>query len=115
MAPSLFVLFGVFLNLLFAVPPTFAEGPERARDMGIIFEGKTGRYNAITDVNGVTVGHATVVSADTGPNAARTGVTVVFPGGSGTDERYPAATHVLNGNGEMTGTVWVAESGFLEG
>jgi L-aminopeptidase/D-esterase-like protein len=88
--------------------------PQRARDLGVPFSGTQGMMNAITDVAGVTVGHVTVIEGD-GEHAARTGVTAILPLGSGTDTPVPAASAVLNGNGDMTGTQWLAESGFLEG
>ena len=79
----------------------------RARDLGIPFEGHTGTYNAITDVSGVTVGYATVIEGD----SARTGVTVIHPRGQENHEPVFAAWFPFNGNGEMTGTTWVQESG----
>jgi D-aminopeptidase len=97
-----------------------AQTKPRARDLGITFEGTTGQLNAITDVKGVEVGHATLISGEgklvVGSGPVRTGVTAVLPRG-----RQSANTPVfagwfsLNGNGEMTGTTWVEESGFLEG
>ena len=92
----------------------------RARDLGIPFEGTTGAINAITDVSGVTVGHTTLISGEgklqVGKGPVRTGVTAVLPRGkdSMTDPVF-AGWWSLNGNGEMTGTTWVEESGFLEG
>ncbi len=89
----------------------------RARDLGIPLEGVTGKYNAITDVSGVTVGHTTLISGDgplvVGQGPVRTGVTVVLPRGKSYDPVF-AASYSLNGNGEMTGTIWIEESGFLE-
>jgi D-aminopeptidase len=84
----------------------------RARDLGVPFDGTPGPSNAITDVGGVTVGHATIVEGDN----VRTGVTAVLPRGpaSASDPVY-AGWFSLNGNGEMTGTAWIEESGFLEG
>ena len=89
----------------------------RARDLGVPFEGRPGPLNAITDVSGVEVGHATVISGegalDPGSGPVRTGVTVVLPKG----KRYcpvMAAWYSLNGCGELTGTAWIDESGFLE-
>ena len=90
---------------------------KRARDYGIPFDGKTGRYNAITDVKGVTVGHVTLISGegslvkDKGP--IRTGVTAILPRGKEFAPCY-ANWYTLNGNGDMTGTHWITESGFLE-
>jgi D-aminopeptidase len=83
----------------------------RARDLGIPFEGKTGKYNAITDVPGVTVGYATVIEGE----SARTGVTILHPRGQDNHDPVFAAWFPFNGNGEMTGSAWVEEGGFLEG
>ena len=82
----------------------------RARDIGIPFPGDPGPLNAITDVAGVHVGHTTLIQgAD-----VRTGVTAILPRGAVHAPVF-AGYHSLNGNGEMTGTIWVEESGFLEG
>jgi D-aminopeptidase len=90
----------------------------RARDLGIPLEGSSGRYNAITDVAGVLVGHTTLIEGEgalnVGQGPVRTGVTVVLPRGNQFDPVF-AGCYTLNGNGEMTGTHWVEESGFLEG
>jgi L-aminopeptidase/D-esterase-like protein len=83
----------------------------RARDLGIPFEGRTGECNAITDVQGVTVGYATVIEGD----SARTGVTIIHPRGQENHDPVFAAWFPFNGNGEMTGAAWVEEGGFLEG
>ena len=83
----------------------------RARDLGIRFEGRTGTHNAITDVSGVTVGYATVIEGD----SARTGVTVIHPRGGKNHDPVFAAWFPFNGNGEMTGSAWLEEGGFLEG
>jgi len=83
----------------------------RARDLGIPFEGTTGKYNAITDVQGVTVGYSTVIEGD----SARTGVTIIHPRGQDDHDPVFAAWFPFNGNGEMTGSAWVEEGGFLEG
>jgi len=92
----------------------------RARDLGVPFVGAPGPLNAITDVAGVTVGHATLISGDgplkVGEGPVRTGVTVVLPRGADSNTRPTfAGWFSMNGNGEMTGTTWVEESGFLEG
>lgn len=98
--------------------PASAQKP-RARDLGIPFEGNPGRFNAITDVDGVEIGHVTIVRGDgelvIGEGPVRTGVTAVWP--RGRDESAPvyAAWFTLNGNGEMTGTTWVRDSGIMEG
>ena len=92
----------------------------RARDLGVPFEGTPGKFNAITDVPGVEVGYATLISGEgkleVGKGPVRTGVTAIIPRGhdSLNDPVY-AGFFSLNGNGEMTGTPWVEESGFLEG
>jgi len=83
----------------------------RARDLGIPFDGTPGSLNAITDVQGVEVGHTTLIEGE----AVRTGVTVVFPRGKGSPDPVFAGWYTLNGNGEMTGTTWIEEGGFLEG
>ncbi|MGD8930067.1 MAG: P1 family peptidase, partial [Lysobacterales bacterium] len=89
---------------------------ERARDIGIPFDGTTGPLNAITDVAGVTVGHSTIIEDLDNGRAVRTGVTAILPRGHKSfDEPVFAGTFALNGNGEMTGTIWVEESGMLEG
>jgi D-aminopeptidase len=102
--------------LLYAKEPVPAR--VRARDLGIPFEGVTGRWNAITDVKGVEVGHVTLNfgtgDLKVGEGPVRTGVTVVLPRGK-VYEPVPAGWFSLNGNGEMTGTTWISESGFLEG
>ncbi len=90
----------------------------RARDLGIPFNGSPGGLNSITDVAGITVGHKTLISGDgpldVGAGPVRTGVTAILPRGKTYDPVF-AGWYALNGNGEMTGTTWVEESGFLEG
>ena len=92
----------------------------RARDLGVPFDGTPGPLNAITDVAGVTVGHTTLISGEgnlpVGQGPVRTGVTAVLPRGKNSmlDPVF-AGWWSLNGNGEMTGTTWVEESGFLDG
>jgi D-aminopeptidase len=90
----------------------------RARELGIPCEGKAGPCNAITDVAGLTVGHVTLIEGDgplhVGRGPVRTGVTVILPRGMDYDPVF-AGWSVLNGCGEMTGTIWVEESGLLEG
>jgi D-aminopeptidase len=89
----------------------------RARDLGIPFNGTPGKNNAITDVAGVEVGHKTLIDGGgkliVGKGPVRTGVTVIFPKGKNSLERVFAAWFTLNGNGEMTGTTWLDESGCL--
>jgi D-aminopeptidase len=92
----------------------------RARDLGVPFDGAPGALNAITDVAGVTVGHTTLISGEgklqVGKGPVRTGVTAILPRGlDSMNEPVFAGWWSLNGNGEMTGTTWVEESGFLEG
>ena len=108
-------------GLLFCFCATLlAAGPKpRARDLGVPFDGKPGPLNAITDVKGVEVGHTTLISGDgalkVGTGPVRTGVTAVLPRGKDSKDQVFAGWFTLNGNGEMTGTTWVEESGFLEG
>jgi D-aminopeptidase len=91
----------------------------RARDLGIPFDGTTGRFNAITDIAGIEVGNTTLISGDgplkVGTGPIRTGVTAVLPRGKDSRDPVFAAWFSENGNGEMTGTTWIEESGFLEG
>ncbi len=90
-----------------------------ARDLGIPFDGQPGPHNAITDVPGVEVGHTTLIEGDgplvIGKGPIRTGVTAILPLGKNNLGPVPAAWFPFNGNGEMTGTTWIEESGFLEG
>jgi D-aminopeptidase len=83
----------------------------RARDLGIPFDGHPGPWNAITDVPGIEVGYVTLIQGD----AVRTGVTAILPRGKESADPVFAGWFPLNGNGEMTGTTWIEESGFLEG
>jgi len=87
-----------------------AQNTTRARDLGVPFDGNTGRNNAITDVKGVEVGYRTLITGE-GKQAVRTGVTAILPQGKSYAGRLFAAWHTLNGNGEMTGTTWIQESG----
>jgi D-aminopeptidase len=92
----------------------------RARALGVPFDGTPGPLNAITDVAGVAVGHTTLISGEgklqVGKGPVRTGVTAVLPRGKDSMMNPVfAGWWSLNGNGEMTGTTWVEESGFLEG
>src|ERR1700693_1949443 len=117
-------LFFLICTFMFAMALAHAQdsgkAKPRARDLGIPFDGTTGALNAITDVSGVTVGHTTLISGEgklqVGKGPVRTGVTAVFPRGKDS-MNIPAFAGwwSLNGNGEMTGTTWVEESGFLEG
>ena len=97
---------------------TYSQDKIRARDLGIPFDGNPGKYNSITDVEGILVGHETIIEGDgnliVGRGPVRTGVTSILPRGMNYDPVF-AGWYSLNGNGEMTGTTWVEESGFLEG
>ena len=91
----------------------------RARDLDVPFNGTTGINNAITDVKGIEVGYSTIISGNgeniIGRGPVRTGVTAIFPRGK--SKKFSpvyANWYSLNGNGEMTGTTWISESGFLE-
>jgi D-aminopeptidase len=106
----------IFVTLILSI--AYAQKP-RARDLGVPFNGTTGPYNAITDVKGVEVGYSTIISGSgknsVGKGPVRTGVTAIFPRGKA--QKFSpvfANWYSLNGNGEMTGTTWVTESGFLE-
>jgi L-aminopeptidase/D-esterase-like protein len=96
---------------------TLAQSKPRARELGIPFDGTPGKYNAITDVAGVEVGYKTIIEGSgkliSGKGPIRTGVTAIFPKGKNLLDRVFAAWYTLNGNGEMTGTTWVKESGGL--
>lgn len=93
---------------------------KRARDLGIPLEGQCGKYNAITDVEGVEVGFSTIIvgeprdDTDSGDDFARTGVTCILPRGRKRSAVF-AGRYDLNGNGELTGTHWIDDSGFLHG
>ena len=102
----------VFTLLAALVASSLAQTKPRARDLGVPFTGVPGPSNAITDVKGVEVGYTTLISGD-GKAAVRTGVSAILPQGKEFKGRVFAAWHTLNGNGEMTGTTWVQESGGL--
>ncbi len=97
---------------------SMAQDKPRARDLGVPFEGTPGPNNAITDVDGVEVGHTTLIEGEgplvVGEGPIRTGVTAILPRGKRYDPVF-AGWYSLNGNGEMTGTTWVEESGMLGG
>ncbi len=100
--------------------PPPAQTAVRARALGVPFEGKPGPLNAITDVAGITVGQTTLISGEgkleVGKGPVRTGVTAILPRGEKSfDDPVYAGFFSLNGNGEMTGTSWIEEGGFLEG
>jgi L-aminopeptidase/D-esterase-like protein len=112
-------MLGVFAFCSLAPSWACAQTKCRARDLGVPFEGNPGRHNAITDVHGVEVGHATLISGKgalhVGKGPVRTGVTAILPRGKKDIRPVFAGWFSLNGNGEMTGTTWVEESGQLEG
>jgi len=115
LAAALILLVGVVLS-----SPLTGQRAPRARDLGVPFDGTPGVLNAITDVAGVAVGHATIIAGDgalqVGAGPVRTGVTAVLPRGGDTLAKPSfAGWYSQNGNGEMTGTTWLEESGFLEG
>src|SRR6266536_979730 len=100
--------------------PVIESKAVRARDLGVPFDGIPGKFNAITDVPGVEVGYTTLISGEgkleVGKGPVRTGVTAILPRGQASlNDPVYAGFFSLNGNGEMTGTAWVEESGFLEG
>ncbi len=111
--------FAALLTCLSIAEVASPQTKPRARDLGIPFEGTPGVLNAVTDVKGVEVGTTTLVSGSgklrVGAGPVRTGVTAIFPRGKASNDPVFAAWFSLNGNGEMTGTTWVEESGFLEG
>jgi len=99
--------------------PSESHSPElRARDLGVPFDGTPGRFNAITDVAGVEVEYKTLVSGDgkliVGKGPVRTGVTAILPRGKLSTKSVFAGYYAGNGNGDMTGTHWIEESGLLE-
>ncbi|MBX7119036.1 MAG: P1 family peptidase [Gemmatimonadaceae bacterium] len=109
-------------QILLAQATATHSGQPRARELGIsaLIGGTPGRFDAITDVAGVEVGHATIIRGAAGPlvvgqGPVRTGVTIVHPRGQRADDPVFGAWFTLNGNGEMTGTTWLEEGGILEG
>jgi D-aminopeptidase len=113
------LLSGVVGALVCGGTVSFAQNKPRARDLGVPFDGTPGTYNAITDVPGVEVGHTTLISGSgklkVGEGPVRTGVTAVFPRGKNGNDSVFGGWFTLNGNGEMTGTTWLEDSGFLDG
>src|SRR5438552_4280534 len=105
--------------LLILTSSVQAQGRPRARDLGVPFDGTPGPLNAITDVAGVTVGHSTIIQGQgklvVGQGPIRTGVTAILPRGASNGDPVFGGWFTLNGNGEMTGTTWLEESGFLAG
>lgn len=107
----------IYLVIILFTGQVFAQ-QNRARELGIPLEEKTGALNAFTDDEGIEVGHITLISGngklEVGEGPVPTGVTGILPGGKNYDPAF-AGWDSLNGNGEMTGTTWIEESGFLEG
>ena len=107
--------FAAALVLLFLGP---AAAKDRARALGIPFDGTPGPLDAITDISGVEVGFTTLIKGqgklEIGKGPVRTGVTAIFPRGKVWDPVF-GGFYSFNGNGEITGIQWLQESGFLEG
>jgi D-aminopeptidase len=118
LAFTLAIILGVSISAS-AQKSSSEAGDARARDLGVPFEGTPGPLNAITDVKGVEVGYRTLISGagklQVGVGPVRTGVTAIFPRGKNAVDPVFAGWFTENGNGEMTGTTWVEESGFLYG
>lgn len=112
---AIWVTAALFLNCL----ALCAQSKLRARDLGVPFDGHPGPLNAISDVAGVEVGETTLISGEgalkVGVGPVRTGVTAILPRGKNSRDAVFAGYFSLNGNGEMTGTHWVDDSGFLDG
>src|SRR5450432_4527626 len=109
----------LFIPLFMVCTIGLAQSAPRSRALGVPFDGNPGPLDAITDVKGVEVGDTTLIRGEgklvVGQGPVRTGVTVVFPRGRADGEPVYAGWYSQNGNGEMTGTTWVEESGFLAG
>ena len=116
---SLLLILAVTFQIMTAQGNSQTPTKPRARDLGVPFDGTPGALNAITDVKGVEVGHTTLISGEgkleVGKGPVRTGVTAIHPRGKSSNDPVFAGWFSLNGNGEMTGTTWIEESGFLEG
>ena len=98
---------------------TSVTAQERARDLGVPFRGETGPLNAITDVEGIEVGHTTLIKGKgklvRGRGPVRTGVTAIHPRGKNSTSPVFGAWFTLNASGEMTGTTWLEERGLVDG
>jgi len=109
----------ILIFLVAVATAATAQTKPRARDLGVPFDGMPGPFNAITDVKGVEVGHTTLISGSgklkVGEGPVRTGVTAVLPRGKNFQHAVFGGWFTLNGNGEMTGTTWLEDSGFLDG
>jgi D-aminopeptidase len=96
-----------------------AQAKPRARELGVPFDGDPGAWNAITDVKGVEVGHTTLISGEgalkVGVGPVRTGVTAILPRGKDSNDAVFGGWFTENGSGEMTGTTWLEDSGFIDG
>src|SRR5262245_36584479 len=112
---SLLLILAVTFQIMMAQGNTQTQSKPRARDLGVPFDGAPGALNAITDVKGVEVGHTTLISGEgklqVGVGPVRTGVTAIHPRGKSSNDPVFAGWYSLNGNGEMTGTTWIEESG----
>ena len=112
-------LLAALLTTVIAATTAIAQNKPRARDLGVPFDGMPGPFNAITDVRGVEVGMTTIVRGQgvlkPGEGPVRTGVTVILPRGKTSNDPVFAGWFSQNGNGEMTGTTWIDEGGFMEG
>lgn len=121
MRSRILLLFLLFGSLMLAAASPLSAQPSRARELGIspLIGGTPGALDAITDVAGVEVGHTTLIEGEgrrqVGTGPIRTGVTIVHPRGRASNDPVFGAWFTLNGNGEMTGTTWLRESGILEG
>lgn len=104
----------LIFTFLLLLTTAFAQSKPRARDLGVPFDGTPGPLNAITDVAGIEVGHTTLISGE-GKTAVRTGVTAILTRGKKSQDPVFGGWFTGNGNGEMTGTTWLEEGGFLEG
>src|ERR1700686_131801 len=117
--PTLAFPTALLCALLCAGSLAFAQAKPRARKPGVPFDCTPGPYNAITDVKGVEVGHTTLISGSgklkVGEGPVRTGVTAIHPRGKNANDSVFGGWFALNGNGEMTGTTWLEDSGFLDG
>lgn len=113
------IAFAAVVVLMVLIPSSLAQNKARARNLGIPFDGTPGPLNAITDVSGVEIGQTTLISGEgplrVGVGPIRTGVTAILPRGKQSDAAAFAGWFSLNGTGEMTGTTFIEEYGFLEG
>jgi len=116
---SVLPIAAAIVTMLWIAGPVSAQQSPRARDLGVSIEGTPGTWNAITDVEGVEVGHVTLIAGEgklvVGEGPVRTGVTAILPRGKEDMTPVFAGHFSLNGNGEMTGTVWLDETGELLG